>query len=428
VAGVSWHQEDADQTSQTTAFSDSIDTLVRNVIRPPTPDGTLFSFLDQVLQANGIPATLLGHRWTESMINRGEYRSAAVFGDAIWHVNERLNLSFGLRYSHDRKDFSWFNGRRDAPTLDATLAALAQAGFFDQVGLPVEMLMFDAVFDFGALEGQRVASSDSWSDLSPRFVVDYALSEQSMVFASLAKGYKAGGYNSVQPLSYFDNEEVWNLETGIKSEFDRLSIAASLFRYVYDNRQAIRLDPNTAGSGVPRYLVDISDEEAWGLDLALGWQVNEALRLRFDGAFIDAQFKDKLAPSGADLSGEPTGEPYLSLSTGGNYRWDLAANGVLELSLLHAYRGKGRCNADSRLQGDCQVSPNFSVGRAQQRTDLRLQWRSADGRWELGLYGNNVFDKRYVTDVNNLTTDVFGTPFANISPPRSYGVELKVAL
>ena len=101
------------------------------------------------------------------------------------------------------------------------------------------------------------------------------------------------------------------------------------------------------------------------------------------------------------------------------------ANGALQLDLSHAYRGKSRCNNDSQLQGTCQISPNFQVGSARQSTDVRLGWSSAGDHWGVALYGTNVFNKRYVMGVNNITASVFGTPFASITPPRMWGIELR---
>jgi iron complex outermembrane receptor protein len=100
------------------------------------------------------------------------------------------------------------------------------------------------------------------------------------------------------------------------------------------------------------------------------------------------------------------------------------ANGNVEFDLSQAYRGKTRCNSDSQVQGQCDISPNFQIGTSEQRTDARLGWSAAGDRWGVALYGTNVFNKRYVTGVNNISTSVFGTPFASISPPRVWGVEL----
>src|SRR3546814_2022650 len=102
-----------------------------------------------------------------------------MFGDVIWHATDRLNLTVGLRWTRDEKDFTWLNNPRSAPTLDATLAQLDAIGLFaalNQMGLPVtpDTFMFDIAFiDPPAVLNKGVLNkaSNSWTDLSPRFVV-----------------------------------------------------------------------------------------------------------------------------------------------------------------------------------------------------------------------------------------------------------------
>ena len=65
--------------------------------------------------------------------------------------------------------------------------------------------------------------------------------------------------------------------------------------------------------------------------------------------------------------------------------------------------------------------------RPTQRLDLRLAWTSTSDKYGLAAYVTNVLDDQYVTGVNNITTDTFGTPFALISQPRMWGVEATVA-
>ena len=432
VGGVSYYSEDAKQISDTHAFTDSIDTVLLNLGLAGTPDGTLFGFTSDVLAANGIPLTMLGLGWREAMYNEGNFKAAAVFGDVIWHATDRLNLTFGLRYTHDEKEFSWFNGPREAPELDATIAALEAGGFFQVFPIPPQAYQFDIVFDLSqlGLEGQKVKLDDSWDDVSPRFVVDYEVADDVMVFGSLAKGYKAGGYNSVEVGSRFDNEDVWNLEGGVKSLFADLGLVvnASVFYYEYLDKQAISLVTGVNGSGIPQYVVDTSDEEAYGLEAEVRWQPVDALTFTANLAWIDSTYKKKIVGEGADannLAGEPTGEPYFSAALGASYVWNLRQYGLLDASLMHAYRGESRCNADSQFQGTCQVSPNFNVGEATNRTDLRLAWSSAGDRWGVAAFLTNAFDERYVTGVNNLTTNTFGTPFASISEPRMWGLEFR---
>ncbi len=106
-----------------------------------------------------------------------------------------------------------------------------------------------------------------------------------------------------------------------------------------------------------------------------------------------------------------------------SYTWQDVAQGSLEFDLSHAFRGQSRCNRDSQLQGACQVGVNFATDASRQRTDARLDWRAAGDHWGIALYANNVFNRRYVTGVNNISTSVFGTPFASITPPRMVEVE-----
>jgi iron complex outermembrane receptor protein len=67
------------------------------------------------------------------------------------------------------------------------------------------------------------------------------------------------------------------------------------------------------------------------------------------------------------------------------------------------------------------------VGEDQHRLDVRLAWSSDDDRWGVAAFVTNVLDEQYVTGVNNLTSDTFGTPFASISEPRQWGLEAFVS-
>jgi iron complex outermembrane receptor protein len=374
---------------------------------------------------------MLGLPWRESMYNHGDFQAMAAFGDVIWHMTDRANLTFGLRYTRDSKEFTWTNGAHETPELDQVVAGLDQAGFFSIFPIPVEAYRFsDIVFQVDTpVDG--VTRKDTWSDVSPRLVLDYKVTPNMMMFGSVAKGYKAGGFNSVEIGSQFDNEDVWNVEAGIKSVYpgSGLMLNASVFHYIYNDKQAIALVTDVDGSGVPQYLVDTSDEQASGIDLEAQWKPIDHFALFASVAYINATYKDKMTrgTNPVDLSGEPTGEPYVSAALGASYGWVLGGAGGLDLSGRYAYRGESRCNADSTLQGTCQVAPNFKVGEATQRLDMRFAWNSTNEKYGLAAFVTNVLNDQYVTGVNNLTTDIFGTPFASISEPRMWGVEATIS-
>lgn len=427
VAGASYYSERAHQNTQTNVFTNSIDTLAGNVMGVGNP----LTGISEGLAAMGLPFSLLDKPWGEAIDNVGDFKAYAAFGDVIWHLNDRLNLTTGVRYTRDEKTFSWDNMLRRADAFDATIQGLQDAGIVDM--LPPEaqyaLAAFGSNIIFTDAVGVPVQFSNQWSDLSPRVVLDYSFDPDTMGYVSVTKGYKAGGYNSVQVGSVFAPEKVWNYEAGIKTVFPEanLLLNGSAYFYQYDNRQSLTLDPNTDGSGVPRYLVNSTDQKAHGVEIEMQWQPVEALRLTFTGAYIDATYGDAMAPSGVSLSGQSTGEPKFSFATGLGYTWSAVAGGDIDVSLNHAYRGAWRCNNDSQLQGTCQVSPNFRTGSGEERTDARVGWNSTDNHWGVALYVNNLFDKRYVTGVNNITESVFGTPFATVTLPRMWGVELRAS-
>jgi len=436
VAGASFFKEDARQTSEVNTNTEAVDNIVRNLGIAPTPDGSLFGFTSLLAQMNGIPVSLVGDRWNERFNNTLSTTAYAAFGDVIWRATDKLNLTFGLRYTRDEKDFTWLNTPRNAPELEAKLALLESLGFFaalGQMGIPIsrETLTFDMAFiDPPAMvnKGVLVRDKRSWSDVSPRFVVDYHLDDRTMVFGSLAKGYKAGGFNALQIGPAFENEDVWNLEAGIKQSLGRFAWNASLFHYRYDNRQSVRLidpDPNNPVD-IPRFVFDTGDLEATGIDVDLRWKVTDGFTLDAQAEWIDSKYKDYVTPEGVDLDGEPTGEPRFTASLGAAYKVDLAEHGELRFSARHAYRGRSRCNAGSDLQGDCGVNALLDIGEARDRTDVRIGWTAPQGHWSWAVYGNNVFDNQYVKGLNTYGRGPLGVVGATITEPRTYGLEVAV--
>ncbi len=435
VAGASFFKEDADQTSEVNTNTAAVDNIVRNLgvaYELGVPDGSLFNFTSMLAQMNGIPISLVGDRWNERFTNTLSTTAYAAFGDVIWRATDKLNLTFGLRYTRDEKDFTWLNTPRNAPELEAKLDLLESLGFFDalaQMGIPItrELLTFDMAFiDPPAMvnKGVLVRDKRSWSDFSPRFVVDYHFNDKAMVFGSLAKGYKAGGFNALQIGPAFENEDVWNAEVGIKQSFGRFSYNASLFHYRYDNRQSIRLidpDPNNPVD-IPRFVFDTGDLEATGIDFDMRWKVTDAFTLDAQAEWIDSKYKDYVTPEGVDLDGEPTGEPRFTASVGAAYRMSLGDSGDLRLSARHAYRGRTRCNAGSDLQGDCGVNALLDIGEPRERTDVRVGWTSPQGTWSWAVYGNNIFDNQYVKGLNTYGRGPLGVVGATISEPRTYGM------
>ncbi len=428
VAGVSYSSEHAQQHSDTDLYTDSADTVLSNLGILP---GGLFGPTGDGLTAAGFPVDLRGAPWRETMFDDGRFKSLGVFGDVIWHLTDRLNLTTGLRYSRDKKEFAWRAPYREAPQLEAILDALNQAGVLDPAfGLPpLQAYQFNLIFAYGQTPGTAYsyATSNTWSDVSPRLVLDYKINPDTLMYVSATKGFTPGGFDSVQINGRYDKETVWNYELGVKAAIPeaRVVVNAAAYFYQYKNKQSLVLA--AISGGVPQYVVDSSDQKAHGLDLETRWQPMAALSLGLAASYIDSTYEKYISQYGTDLAGDPTGEPTLSLSANGDYTIALAGGSSVDFFLASSYRGSTRCNADALATKTCLPAANFSLGGSQNITDARLGWRSASGKLSASLYGNNLFDKRYVTGINQITAGTFGTPIASINAPRRFGLDLHAA-
>jgi iron complex outermembrane receptor protein len=245
----------------------------------------------------------------------------------------------------------------------------------------------------------------------------------------------------------YDNENVWNYELGFKTSFPEthLVLNGAIYYYAYKNKQSLVLT-SVSGSSVPQYTVSESDQKAYGVDLDARWQPITPLTFGLTVAYIDSTYtrfespallqvaaQDPSLPTPAqqlafaDLSGQPTGEPTFSFAASADYAVPLGDRGSVDVFLAHSYRGETRCHGESQLTRACLPQASFPLGVAQNQTDARVSWRSAMGKWGVSLYGSNLFDKRYVTGINNITASTFGTPIASVNAPRRYGIDLHAA-
>ncbi|HSB96352.1 MAG TPA: TonB-dependent receptor [Spongiibacteraceae bacterium] len=400
VSGVSYYYADAKQQSDVVAYTNTIDSLL------------------------GVPLFgsqgLLGNTWTEITENGNVTRSYAAFGDAIWHLTPDINLTTGLRWTRDAKDADWYVPPRSAPGLPANEPL---AG--------IDNLIFSGA---AQLASSKVSASDSWVNLSPRAVLDYRLSPDSMVFASWSRGFQSGGYDVFKPFGEFDPEYMTNYEVGIKNYFPDVGLTAnaSVFYYKFTDLQNISL---ISGQGaVAQYQVDNSDQHAYGLDVDVAYQLNDHVRLFTAAEFINQRYDKKLFTSHfgtnptIDLADQPVGTPIVTAMAGVNIDWDLFG-GIGQFTLQGTHTSEGRCNDQLREEFGCIHTSEIEVAEAQTRVDLRIGWDTSDHKYGTALVVNNVFDQRYVTSApGGTSTWELGTPYVSITPPRFVGVEFKMGM
>jgi iron complex outermembrane receptor protein len=432
VAGVSLFHAKVTQVSDVNTTTDSLDTLNFNTgpfAAGGIPDGyPLFPILYGFAMGDGTPgsggAPKSGTRWAEHMINGLTSKSASVYGDVIWHLDAATNLTVGVRVTHDSKTASWT--LPPATSSDPTAAAVASA----VLGIP-NILLAGASMTAPLFP----EASKNWHDTSPRVVLDRKLSANTMVFASVSKGYQSGGFNVFSPSDAggaFAPEKMTNVEAGFKTYFPaaKLSLNASVFSYRFKNLQGIEL-VSVSGAGVPSYNIRSSDQRANGADVDASFKVSQAMRLFGAAEYLDQTYDKNSYTTWSgkpvDLSGQTTGHPKLTMMAGVNVAWP-ALNGHADMTLQGNYTSATRCNAQIVEKWGCLRGGAFDTGVATQRADLKLGWTNSDHSFGVALVVNNLFDKRYIGTPGGQAANSLGTSYSSVTPPRYVGVILTASM
>jgi iron complex outermembrane receptor protein len=426
AGGGSYFYERAKQQSAATGTLASVDTTLLAAGAPP--------LFQDLANAFGTPQLLALFR-NEDMDNLGQNRSWSLFGDATYAATDQLNFTAGLRFTDDAKAFRWFAPPAQVPGASKLLTP-SQLASFDFI----EGLIGNIIYNPA---GIPVSRADEWTNLSPRFVVDYHWTPDVMTYASASYGYKAGGFNSVEANSEFQPEKVTSYETGIKSQWlnRKLELNLSGYYYEYTNQQSITLAA-VQGALAPQYLVQTGNSEGKGIDAELVWKPLADLTFHITEGFLDTVWTKRIQPGTVlsvvapapelNLNGQPTGDPEFHTVIAADYRHDLGDLGALRFHADYTLTSAERNNDASRYNNAQLASlVNFNLlpgyYKSQNLTDARITWNDENDRYEVAFYVNNFFDNRYIatpTDIDEVTAPSFNTPYARPNEPRFFGAEL----
>ncbi len=442
IGGLSFYHNVEDQDSAGFANTATIDT--QSLL---SGGGANFATLFGALGAFGVPgvSATTAFPWREDTYNEVVTQSESLYGDTIWHLNPSTNLTAGLRWSKDQKYMTWDSPPRTSPELDSFLnsfGGLVPAS----LGGPISASTFPPNILFAAasqLAATPVNRTKSWTNFSPRLVLDHKVDNDTMVFASLSQGYQAGGFNIFTPPNpastsasqrdpSFSPEKMTNFEAGTKMSFPQLkaSMNASLFAYKFSNLQDINLAgaPGLRSRPITSSPV-IKRRSGWTWTAASRRLKNVTLFGGFE--FIDQTYTQyqQIGSSGvvSDLSGQPVGTPYFTGMAGMNVAWD-TAGGHATWTFQGTHTSKmRRCNDDSLLA--CISAPNIETGAAilQNSTPASVGRPRTAHPYRVALLANNLFNQRYVQYLGGQLT-VVGAPYATVTPPRFVGVEFMVSM
>lgn len=307
-----------------------------------------------------------------------ETRRNSIFSQIDTALSERLTLTTGLRYERRKADYA------------------------DSAGV---------VFS---------PSEHLWGG---RAGLEYLADDDTLLYGSISRGYKAGGFNTDGTLDAdlreYDSEYVWNYELGVKQELfgGRVSSRAALFYMDRQDQQvgtSIVRQRDDGSSDFIAYVDNAAKGRNYGLELELDWRASERLDLSGSLGLIRTEFRDFINASGEDLDGRD--QPHAP-----RYQFHLAAS----YDLGHGFY--------ARMEAEGRAAFYFSGSHAEESGSYelihaRLGWQGT--HMQLALWARNLTDKDYeVRGFGGFGNDprdgyVPGR-YVQFAAPRTFGVSAR---
>jgi outer membrane receptor protein involved in Fe transport len=308
--------------------------------------------------------------------------------------------------------------RLDSDYRATNLAAFGQAGW--RLGfaarLTVGLRVERRAADYDDTTGLRESLGETMAGGEVSYTQD--LSENVTGYASVARGYKAGGFNLgfvPEGRRVFDQEVLWNAEGGVRTRWldGALVLDVTLFRNRREDQQvrtSFQLDP-----GDPASFVFFTDNAARGttngLEAEVSWLSGDAWEFYVRIGLLDAEFDDFVTPE-VDLSDRDQAHaPRYSFAAGASYRHPSGWFARLDFS------GKDAFYFD--VSHDQRSDPYSLV-------NARAGWASRN--WRAEVWGRNLNDEYYAVRgfyFGNEPPDFPDTLYTRAGDPRQVGLTIE---
>jgi len=316
----------------------------------------------------------------------GKYQGYSAYVDLSYEFNDSFDISVGLRYSYDEKEFS----QEVLPdTGNSQFAYKVQTGFQTPAG--------------------PLSDKQDWNELTWRVVANWHPNDDTLLFASVATGYKPGGFGSfnIEPgcdadvpfglcvanpavdlPGDFGPETVISYEVGYKGTVmdGRAQVSLNAFFYDYEDMQAI------FGIG-PRVIVDnVGQVDGTGIEFDVHAALTDNFSIRIGGSWLDTEATNVQAfcGNGEILTGDP------DACEGNSIPWapEYTAFAVLDATFPTGNGeifGKLAWSWEDDYRGDWpDESDIFQNIAALNQTDIVVGYQQ--NNWRISAYVENVFD------------------------------------
>jgi iron complex outermembrane receptor protein len=380
-------------------------------------DVTLLSTVNEPSTFNAAETSLQAYNFTETQ--------NAAYGQITWNVTDKLALVGGLRYQKDVKN--------ETP------------GQSYEVVSPNGGIYKDWCFTACTVEA-AYSGYGSWSKIQWHAGVNYNLNPNSLLFASVATGYKSGGFNTGAQLPYnpiFGPENLTDYELGWKTKlFDnRAQINVDAFYMPYKNYQVTSSLIETTGAFIGQYeavTLNSGTADIKGIEFESTFLVTPVDKVTFYATALRAIFTDFNLPLG-------DGYCVVGAHCDTNYTGNLlpyAPATTEKLAYEHTFAFPGSdsllMHLDSAYSADYYLDYHDYTSvdqRSYTRSNAWLTWqrRRDNTIFNTQIYVRNIENKAILAG-GQADSAAPGKDFDQYGkngyylPPRTYGIQFYVSL
>jgi outer membrane receptor protein involved in Fe transport len=335
------------------------------------------------------PNGLAGVSYADDLIYQGHEhvteKQIAPFGEIGVEITPQLKGAVGLRYVSAKSTYD-FNS----------------AGYY-AYGLP----------NFASATPYE--SSQTFSSTTPKVSLEYAVSDASNLYATVAKGFRLGGPTGPVPAdepggscdpdyehlgltsapTQFQSDSLWSYELGSKGRYfnNRLSINADVYAIHWSNiQQTINLP--TCGFG---FTTNVGDAKSFGSEFELQALVTPSLTLGLNAGTTHA-YITSVAALATDIvyHGESVlNVPKFTLTPSADYDVSVAESTQAFVRVDYPYTGRSRAYFDSSDLANL-FSPGYGI--------VNLNLGVKRGALTVGLYAKNLLNWKNVIQYPSVNT------------------------
>lgn len=315
-----------------------------------------------------------GFPFTQSVRGTIKTENIAAFGQLSVPFLDKFSVTAGLRYDYEKQELD------RSVTWDPELPS------------------------YGMANSSRIDNQefDAWI---PKLGFEYKIQPDILGYASVARGYKSGGYNAtaVAGREEFEPEFTMNYEVGMKAQLldNRLTANLSLFWIDWEDQQ-VELQYFPTGAVTQ----NAGTSTSRGVEVELSWKPTDTIMLEGGFGYNDAHFVEYLDPvANADYGGNrPANAPQYTYNLGARY--NITQETYVRADWL--YTGDFYYDNANTKKEDGYGIFNLSLGYENER-------------WKAKLWTKNLLDEGYATRAFKFDN---GTWYGRAGEPRTFGASL----